>query len=55
MSMYEASLLTTDPKTGATHLDRLFTMPARSAAHVKARVEALGLSKTNSELLVYRF
>ena len=55
MSIYEASLKTTDPLTGSTSFHRLFTMPARGAAQVQARAEALSMTKPDAELLVYRF
>jgi len=55
MSIYEASLKTTDPHSGSTSFHRLFTMSARNAAQVQARAEALGVAKPDAELLVYRF
>ncbi len=56
MSTYEASFKTTDPITGETKLNRLFTMRAPNAQQVAARANALGLPQSaQGELIVYRF
>ncbi|NRP12593.1 hypothetical protein XMD517_001362 [Aliiroseovarius sp. xm-d-517] len=56
MSLYEASLKTTDPKTGSTHLNRLLTMRASNPAQVALKVAGLGLTKdSQGELIIYQF
>lgn len=56
MHLYEASLKSTDPITGHTTFDRLFTMRARNAQQVTRRAETLGVIRdAQGELIVYRY